>query len=225
MTRKEKNAGLIVGISLFVMALAAGFSYGFVQNEILADTAVITKQNILDNSHLFIAGVAGWAVIFITDLIVSFALIVFFKSTSNRISLLTAVIRVLYTLILGVAILQLISIIPSLSANEKAIAIMQSFNAFEKIWSAGLIIFGIHLMGLGYLSVKSQVVPRMMGYLPYFAGVGYIFVNSAKQLNYMEPTLLDLTESFLSLPMGLSEILLAIWLIYYGLKRTTQVEN
>jgi len=219
MNKQEKTAGLIAGISLLMMAIAAGFSYGFVQSELLVESAEISKQNILENSNLFYASIAGWLLIFITDLMVSFALYVFFKNTSKHISMVTASIRLVYTLILGAAIFQLFPILTDLSTDMNALDILGSYQSFEKIWSFGLIIFGIHLLGLAYLSLKSKTVPRFLGYLLYFAGAAYTLLHGAKQFSAFPADIIEKTEVLLSLPMGLSEILLAIWLIYRGFKR------
>jgi hypothetical protein len=219
MTKQEKTAGLIAGISLLIMAIAAGFSYGFVQSELLVESAEISKQNILENSNLFYASIVGWLLIFITDLMVSFALYVFFKNTSKHISMGTATIRLVYTLILGAAIFQLFPILTNLSTDMNALDILGSYQSFEKIWSFGLIIFGIHLLGLAYLSLKTKTVPRFLGYLLYFAGAAYTLLHGAKQFSAIPAYIIEKTEVLLSLPMALSEILLAIWLIYRGFKR------
>jgi len=225
MNKKEKTAGLVAGISLIVMAIAAGFSYGFVQNKLVNESVEITMRNLVENKSLFFAGLAGWAVIFVTDFIVSVALYIFFKTTSKRISLVTSFIRIIYTLVLGLAILQLISIIPELTNTEAATEISSHFASFEKIWSAGLIIFGFHLIGLGYLSIKSKFIRVFLAYLLYIAGVSYVLIHTAKQFTLFSHLLIDSAERILSLPMALGEILLAFWLIYNGLKRTNKLKN
>ncbi len=218
MNKKEKTAGLVAGISLIVMAIAAGFSYGFVQNQIVGESAEITRQNLMDNKSLFLAGLAGWIVIFITDLIVSGALYIFFKTTSKRISLLTSFVRIIYTLVLGLAIFQLTGILPFLKGTGTSFEINTQFASFGKIWSTGLIIFGFHLLGLGYLSIKSRLIPGFLGYLLYIAGAGYVLIHAAKQFALFSQPVIDSVENILALPMALSEILLAGWLIYKGLK-------
>lgn len=225
MNEKEKKAGLIAGISLIVMTIAAGFSYGVVQNELVNESAEITRQNLIENKSLFLAGLAGWVVIFISDLIVSGTLYLLFKNSIRRISALTATIRVGYTLVLGVAIYQLIGIIPLLQLSETSFEINSQFKSFEKIWSIGLIIFGFHLLGLGYLSAKSKFIPGFLGYLLYLAGAAYILIHVAKQLTIFSQPVIDSAENVLALPMALSEILLAGWLIYKGLKRTDKLTN
>lgn len=222
MNKKERKAGLVAGISLIVMAVAAGFSYGFVQNQLVSESAEVTMQNLIENKSLFLAGLAGWLVIFITDLIVSWALYIFFKTTSKRISLITSIVRILYTLVLGVAIFHLFAIIPELTKAETATEINSRFASFEKIWSAGLIIFGFHLLGLGYLSIKSQNIPGFFGYLLYIAGVGYVLIHAAKQFALFSQYVIDSVENILALPMALSEILLAVWFIYKGLRKRRQ---
>jgi len=226
MNKTEKNAGWLAGISLIIMSLVAGFSYGYVHNELLSASAAITKLDLEENKLLFLAGLAGWMVIFISDLIVAGALYVLFNSTMSRLSLLTAFIRIAYTLVLGVAVYQLFGILSLLQGSHSSFDINSQVEAFQKIWSAGLIIFGFHLIGLGYLSLKSQIVPGVLGYLLYLAGLSYVLIHSAKQFTLFAPTEIASIEHILALPMALSEILLAIWFIYKGMKNEgTEIKN
>jgi len=219
MNQKEKGAGLIAGISIILMALSAGFSYGYVQHELLDTSVEITRQNVIENKYLFFTGLAGWMVIFIADLIVSGTFYLFFRNSMKRFSRLTAIIRIIYTLILGAAIYQFIVIIPFLQAPDPTFDINAQFMFFEKIWSAGLIVFGFHLLGLGYLSMKSPNIPRLLGYLLYIAGFSYVLIHSGKTFALMHPHLIVSAENILALPMALSEILLAFRLIHFGLKK------
>ena len=72
MTQNEKKQGLIAGASIIIMALAAGFSYGYVHTGLVDDSPASTLQNLAENKSLFIGGLAGWVIIFITDLVVAF---------------------------------------------------------------------------------------------------------------------------------------------------------
>lgn len=219
MNHSEKRAGLIAGISLIVMAMAAGFAYGFAQDKLVDVSAEIMKQNLLENQSLFYAVLAAWALIFITDLIVSKALFNVFSHTNRRISAITALVRIAYTLMLGVGILQLSSLVPLLNGHEIKVDVRLPFALFERIWSAGLIIFGFHLIGLGYLSIKSKFIPALLGYLLYLAGVSYILIHAARQFALFGQPVIDSAETILAIPMALGELLLAIWLIYKGLRK------
>ena len=225
MQNTEKKQGIIAGISLIIMAVVAGFSYGYVYNSLVADSPGITLDNLIAGKSLFIAGLAGWIIVFVTDLIVTLALYRFFLSTAKQASLVTALFRIAYTVLLGVAIIQFIKIIPMLNQaggiekTSVADEVTSRIELFGKIWSFGLIIFGLHLIGLGYLSVKSKFIHALLGYLLYLSGVSYIFVHGAKQLSLFDPAVITRAESILSLPMALAEMLLAIWLIYRGFRK------
>ncbi|MCW0483055.1 DUF4386 domain-containing protein [Gaoshiqia sediminis] len=226
MHNKEKKQGIIAGISLVIMAIVAGFSFGYAHNNLVTDSPENTLNNLIANKSLFFAELSGWSLILITDLIVAIALYFFFSKTSKQISTLTASIRIIYTLILGIAIVQLFKIIPILSSgnpisDELTISETAShIQLFEKLWSIGLIIFGLHLIGLGYLSVKSKSVPGLLGYLLYFGGISYTFLHSSRRLSLFNTNILDSVENILALPMALAEILLAFWLIYNGFRKS-----
>ncbi|WP_346863189.1 DUF4386 domain-containing protein [uncultured Draconibacterium sp.] len=227
MQNKERKQGITAGISLVIMAIAAGFSYGYAHTTLVANSAENTMQNLLAQKSLFFAELGGWSIIFITDLIVAIALYFYFRSTSKQIAGITALIRISYTLVLGVAILQLFKIIPALASNSSLLAsvvaseINSHFQLFEKLWSTGLILFGFHLIGLGYLSLKSKLTHRLLGYLLIFGGMSYSFIHGTRQLNLLDTNLINLLENVLAIPMALAEILLAFWLIYSGFRKSS----
>ena len=221
MNRREKKQGIVAGISLIFMAIAAGFAYGYAHSNLVAGSPEITLQNLIANKSLFLAELAGWSIIFITDLVVAIALYLFFRSTSKQTAALTAFIRIIYTLLLGIAIYQLYRIVPVLSSlNPDAFEISTHLHMFEKLWSLGLVVFGLHLIGLGYLSDQSTSVPKLLGYLLYFGGTCYTFLHGARHLSLFDEQLLVSAENFLALPMALAEILLAFWLIYFGFRKS-----
>ncbi|MEA3478879.1 MAG: DUF4386 domain-containing protein [Bacteroidota bacterium] len=227
MEKKERKKGIIAGISLLIMAIVAGFSFGYAHNNLVVDSPEITLQNLLTEKSLFLAELVGWILIFITDIIVAIALYFFFRSASKQISMITATIRIVYTLILGIAIIQLFRIVPVLSladplSNTMIVSETASLlQLFEKLWSIGLIIFGLHLIGLGYLSVKSKSVHWLLGYLLYFGGISYTLINFTRQLSLFDTNVISSVEQILALPMALAEILLAFWLIYNGFRKSS----
>lgn len=215
----NRTYALIAGLALIIMAVAAGFSAGYVNGSLMVEgNAIATFQNLNASPSLFQAGIAGWMIIFTTDLLVAWALYHFLKPVNKKLSLATALIRVVYTLVLGLAIYQLIAVLPGLG-NLPAIGAtevsnrLQSFNA---IWSQGLIIFGFHLVGLGILTYRSRYVPRFWGALLLFAGLCYSGIHAAYHLFPDFHAQINSVEMILSLPMALAEIGLALWLIIRG---------
>jgi hypothetical protein len=96
-----------------------------------------------------------------------------------------------------------------------------SVNAFSKMWSFGLIFFGVHLLIVGYLALKSGFIPKILGFLLLIAASSYIVVHV---LHVFFPQLEQMTailENILSLPMALGELAFGIWLIIKGNLRIT----
>lgn len=219
MNTNNRTYALIAGISLVIMALVAGFSFGYVHGSLIVEEeSLVTFQNLKISRSLFIAGIGGWLIILVADLLVAGALYLFFKKVNRKISLATALTRIIYTAFLGIAIYNLIAILPllDLSAEKGAEEVFRHLNSFEKVWSGGLIIFGIHLFGLAYLSLKSEFVPSIFGWLLLFAGICYLGLNSGKILMPGYEDQVESLESILALPMAAGEIGLAIWLIFWG---------
>ena len=224
-TEYQKRQGIIAGIYLIVMAVSAGFAFGYAHPSLVTDQAETTLQNLISSTFLFYAEAVAWVIIFIADLVVAIALYKFFMSTHRQMSLITAAIRIIYTLVLGVAIYQLFRIMPlipaDLTGDGMAMAgqVQDYFGAFENIWSMGLIIFGFHVLGLGFLSLRAEVVPNWLGWLLFIGGGGYILIHAGRQWELLASNTIDTIETWLSAPMALSEILLAFWLLYFGFRK------
>ena len=51
---------------------------------------------------------------------------------------------------------------------------MRAIDAYGTIWLVGLIIFGVHLLLIGYLAYRSGFMAKVFGILLVIAGLGYI---------------------------------------------------
>ena len=217
MPSSTRKYALISGISLLAMALAAGYAYGFVYNSlVIPENPAVTFANIRSSPDAFMGGFIGWIVIFLLDILVAWGLYWFFKEIHPGISLVTAVLRVIYALVLGAAILHLFPVVAMAESTPAAAQVMNELKAFESLWSQGLILFGVHLFGLGILSVRSRYLPNLLGGLLLFAGLCYTGIHLAKAVAPMYLDQIVKIEMVLSLPMALAEIALAFWLILRG---------
>src|SRR5690606_21747813 len=61
--------------------------------------------------------------------------------------------------------------------NQLQSFVMLFLKAFHIIWSIGLIIFGLHLMIVGYLTFKSDNVPKLISILLLIASISYIIIH------------------------------------------------
>ncbi|MEQ8686091.1 MAG: DUF4386 domain-containing protein [Imperialibacter sp.] len=218
MKNSNRKDAIVAGVSLIIMALAAGYAYGYVQSSlVVVGNPAATLTNLNNTPGLFGSGVIGWVIILITDLLVAWSLYRFFTQVDARISLATGLVRAVYSGILAFAIFHLAGVWQMLfSANQDAVALMNLVAGFEKYWSLGLIVFGVHLLGLGYLSLKSSTVPKWMGWSLYVAGLSYMAIHTAKAIAPQAADAVAMAEMTLGAPMAIAEMALAVWLIWKG---------
>jgi len=173
-------AALIAGIGLLIMVVAAPFAELFAFPKlVVAGNAAETTQNILANQNLFTAAIFGYLITFLCDLVVAWALYVLLQPVNQELSLLTAWFRLVYTVIALEALLNLVTILRLLNTENPLtdFQVMLSLSAFRTHWYFGLLFFGIHLVLLGYLVLKSNYIPRILGILLMIAGLGYLLSN------------------------------------------------
>lgn len=218
---KQSTIAKITGYSLVFMALIAGFSLGFAYPKFINPSQPeFAQKNLLENFELYKFMLFGIIFIIILDILVSWTLFQYFKNDNRKYALLSFIFRIIYTLIFCIATY-------FLSNNfEKPIneIVLNNYNLFQLIWSIGLIIFGIHLLSVGFLMKLHKSIPKILWYLTIMAGFSYIIVHILKTTcpNLTEFT--NILNNILALPMALGELGLAIWLIIKGGK-TEKTQN
>jgi len=211
----RRKDGLLAGVSLLLMAVAAGFSFGYVYSGmVIPDQDSQTMANLSEGMGLFRAGAWGWVLVLILDVVVAVALYRYFKPVHAALSALAGALRLVYSAILAWAISHLFTAMGQVISGADAAEVITSLNTFEGIWSGGLVVFGLHLIGLGMLSLRSGFVPRLWGWLLVVAGLSYTGVHGARVLLPGMEAQVQQAEILLSLPMALGELGFAIWLIY-----------
>ncbi|MGM0882403.1 MAG: DUF4386 domain-containing protein [Bacillota bacterium] len=222
----QRKSALAAGTSLIIMALTAFFSYGFVHGSLVVQgDASATFNNITASNMLFRAEIFGWVIILITDIVVAWAFYIFLEPINKSLSLLGAWLRLTYSTILGMAILNLIFVLLlskgtdylSLFKIEQLQALtMLFFEAFESIWSIGLIIFGGHLMIVGYIAFKSDSIPKVIGILLLLASIGYIVIHLCKTFLPQYDGVISILNIVFTVPMIVGELGFGIWLLVRG---------
>jgi hypothetical protein len=230
---KQRKYALTAGISLMVMTLAAFFSYGLILGPLEVEgDAVTTFHNIKSSNTLFNAGIMGWLIILISDIVVAWCFYIFFKPLNRRLSLLSAWLRLMYAGVLGISILNLIFIsiltssteyFSSFTINQIQSFVMMFLKAFHSMWSIGLIIFGGHLMIVGYLTFTSDIVPKVVSILILIASISYIIIHYNYTFLPQFNGVTTVFETILSVPMFLGELSFGIWLMFKGGKVTKSV--
>jgi hypothetical protein len=131
-------------------------------------------------------------------------------------------LRLVYASLLGIALLNLVVVLALLSgadylnvldASTRNAQILLFLNAFRAMWSLGLVVFGVHLLVLGYAVMRSQgVIPQFLGVLLLVAAVCYILTSAANVLLPNYDTYKPTVEMITSVPMAIGELAFAVWL-------------
>ncbi len=180
--KRISSAFLMAGIGIIISALMADFIETFIMKNLIDENNVaITVKNIVENKNHILIGILGDSVVVIVEILVAMAFYKIFKQESRRVALLTSTFRMFYAGMLAYGVTNLISIInrldpsthSSLTIPEPLISqINSSLEMMNNGLSIGLIFFGIHLVFLGYLFSRSNIVPRILSILMFIAACG-----------------------------------------------------
>jgi hypothetical protein len=107
---------------------------------------------------------------------------------------------------------------PTLQSDQLHTEVATSVSAFHSGWDLALVIFGLHLIGLGALLYRSVDFPRFLGGLVVVAGIGY-FADGLGLIFVPGYTLTISTFTFIG------EALLIVWLFKLAIKGTRSPES
>lgn len=179
-TDRDSRAGraaLAAGLGLLSMAVLAGLANFGVVERVSTDAAGTTTLALSNGRALVLAVVALCAVVCL-DVLVGWALWAIFADTHRTVALLSAWCRTGYAVVFAVAITHLIAAAGLLRDDPATDRISPSVNAqiseFQEIWSLGLILFGVHLLLVGWLAWRSPAAPTWVAVLVVIAGAGYL---------------------------------------------------
>jgi hypothetical protein len=165
-TRTMRRASLTAGLALLLMAVLAAFAvFGAIGPRVTVGDPAATARDILAAEGLFRWGIACLVVVVLLDVVVAVALLTLFSPVSRTLATLAAWFRVAYAAVYLVAILQLVLAVDLLGEPEQA---------YATLWLVGLVLFGVHLLLIGYLAYRSGLMARVFGVLLVVAGLGYV---------------------------------------------------
>lgn len=215
----QKRAALVAGASLLAMALLAPIAYFFVLEPIR--TAGDTDAQIsalLTSGTMFRVSILIFFTVAVLDILVAWGLHGVFSPLNSHLSLLAAWFRIIYTAVLLVAVVSLVEVLNLLevadpSSSQWRLLIQHEFSGFYTVFNFGLGVFGFHLIVLGYLIIRTRLLPSLLGGLVMIAGLGYL-VDTLGTLMISQYDLGLASFTFVG------EVLLIGWLFWWGFKRT-----
>lgn len=223
-----RTAALIAGIGYLLVFLISILGNELALNKIIVEgDAIKTANNIIANQSLFRFGTTCWLIVVVLDAIVAWALYYFFKPTNDSLALLSAWSRIIFVAIFGYSFLNYFSALHLLSGAEYLEAIelsqlqAQSMHLIESHNYAmhySFVFFGIHVLSLGYLILKSGYVPKLFGILLIVAACGYFINSFGNFLSSDYASNQTLFIIFVAIPAMISEFSFTLWLLIKGRK-------
>jgi len=205
-----RTAAIVAGVGLLLMAILSPIAYlNTFQSLVKFDDAALTAQNILSSMGAFRTCIILLFTVAILDIVVAWALYILLVPANKNLSALAAWLRVIYGGIFIFAISKLNVALQVLTVDGTQA--MSYLKAFQSIWDMGLILFGFHLLVLGYLVFKSGYVPKWLGVFLVLAAVGYVVDGFGKTLSP------DYNLNIAQFTF-VGEVLLIFWLLWRAFK-------
>jgi len=179
-----------------------------------------TVLNISGHPRLFAIAILLYLITFIEVIVIAWALYTLLVPVNRSLSLLTAWFRLVYAVMALVAWLNLVAVYRLLTTPDYLTLfgsgplhaqVQFLLRSFRYDSSMGLVIFGIHLVLLGFMIYRSQYIPRIIGFLLVYDGSGWVIVSLQPYFYPNAPLRFFFITSFV-------ELVLPLWLLIRGWK-------
>jgi Domain of unknown function (DUF4386) len=207
----------ITGVVYLLYFLTAVFGEFFIRGLVVDGDAAATANNILAHQPLFRLGLATGLVATACYIAVTALFYDLFKPVNRSLSLLAAFFSLVGCAILTFASLFQLAPLVVLGGSQylsvfkveqlRALALM-FFELNTQAVNICLVFFGFYCLLIGYLIFRSAFLPRILGVLIAFAGLGWLTFLSPPLANYLSPYILVLGF--------LAELSLCLWLLVMG---------
>lgn len=178
-----RRAAIVAGLGLLLMAVVGVLGFSAFDALVVDGDAAETARNIVEHELRFRLAICSVVIVALLDVVVAWALYVLLRPVNASLALLSAWLRAVYAAVFLAASVNLLaalrlltdaSSLQALGTERLDAQVMAAVEAFNDGWDIGLAIFGVHLILLGYLVVKSNYIPRVLGLLVMIASIGYL---------------------------------------------------
>ena len=217
-----RNTSLVSGIAyllIFITGIYANFTV--LEPMISWQDPEQTYRTLSENRDAFQRAVWAFALMLAFDFFLVWGLYRLFVHVGSKGALVASVLRFINVIFFVVALYYLAGVTDFLGQSDQVpespnTTVMDLLNRFDRIWLAGLVFFGLHLLVLSRLVLKSPIVPRFIGILLAIAGIGYVIDSSAQ---WWLPNYADFETIFsllVIIPGVVGELSLTLFLLFYA---------
>jgi hypothetical protein len=207
----------ITGVVYLLYFLTAVLGEFFLKGLVVDGDAAATANNILAHQSLFRLGLATGLIATACYIAVTALFYVLFKPVSRSLSVVAAFFSLVGCAILAFASLfQFATLVVLRGSQYLSVFKVEQLRALALLFldlntQAGyicVVFFGVYCVLIGYLILKSTFLPRILGALMAFAGLGWLTFLSPPFANHLSPY--NLVLGFVA------ELLLCLWLLVMG---------
>ena len=206
------------GVFYLLTFLTGGFALFAGGGLVVNGDAAATATNILAHEPSFRFGFAAWLTMIACYIAVTALFYELFRPVRRSLSLLAAFFSLVGCAIQAFSLL-LFNLAPFVvlgGAQYVSVFKVEQLQAlalmFLKLgaqgFNSGMVFFGFYCLLIGYLIFRSTFLPRILGVLMAFAGLGWLTFLSPPLANYLSPYILA--------PGIVGEGLLTVWLLVKG---------
>ena len=214
----------LAGVFYLAIIILGLFGESYVRGTlVVAGDAVATAQNIVASSTLWRVGIFSDLMMQVLDIPIIVLMYLLFKRVGAGLNLAATCFNLIQTAVLVVNKLTLLiplillggaAYFSAFSSEQLAAWSYLAVRMYNYGFAVGLIFFGIACVIRGYLIVKSELFPKLLGMLLALAGVCYL-INSAAILLALE--IAPLLFPWIYLPVLVGELTLSVWMMVKGM--------
>ena len=223
----EPTAARTAGALYLAIAVCGGFSIGFVPLQIVADDAATSSANLLANQSLFRLGVVADSLVIMFELAITAVLYQMFRHVGPKMAMVALISRAGMIMVMGINILLWVMpyILLTRETGWNATQLDDLVQMFFGAHATGVFVwqlfFGMHLLALGWLILKSDVVPHLLGWGLFVGAFGYL-LQAFVELTFTDIAALDYAYIALLVIVTVSEISFGLWLLIRGGRASAQ---
>ena len=214
----------VAGVLYLVIIVCGIFSEAFVRsNLIVVGDASATAANILSSPSIFRIGFAADTMMLLSDVAIAVLFYVLLRPVSKTLALTAAVFRLTQAAILGGNLLNYYAALLLLSgdgyasvfnAEQLSALAMLLLEMHSHGYDLGLLFFGLSSLVLGYLVIKSDYFPGVLGYGLIAAAVVYLVGSGTR---FLFPDAMAHITPIYIVPL-VAELSFCLWLLVKGVR-------
>lgn len=214
-------AARTAGALYLAIAVCGGFSIGFVPMQIVSNDAATSAANLMANQGLLRLGVVADSLVILFELALTAILYQMFRHVGPKMAMVALISRASMITVMGINML--LWVMPYIlltrdtgwGAAQQHDLVQMFFDAHAMGVFVWQLFFGAHLLALGWLILKSDIVPRLLGWGLFIGAFGYL-LQGIVELTFTDIAALDYAYIALLVIVTISEISFGLWLLIRG---------